>query len=87
MAATLAECDSCVGVYTLAFKEIPATGEKIPNPRCPYCGCTDFYDAPKGAQVGMGDVDPAAVAAAAPAGRGGERPVREPSRFTEPAAL
>jgi hypothetical protein len=76
--ASVAECDSCEGVYDLAFKEIQATGEKIPNPRCPYCGCTDFYDAPKGAVVKVGNVDPSAVSAVRPAGRGGPRPARVP---------
>lgn len=80
----LAECDSCAGVYNLAFKEIPATGEKTPNPRCTYCGCTDFYDPPKGAVVKMGNVDPSAEKTVRPAGRGGVRPVREPSRFSVP---
>lgn len=76
MASELVECDSCSGVYELQHKEIPATGETIPNPRCVYCGCTDFWDAPKGARVGKGDVDPEAQAAVRPAGRGGPRPDR-----------
>jgi predicted nucleic-acid-binding Zn-ribbon protein len=86
--AELVQCDSCVGIYELQMKKIQTTGDVIPDPRCVYCGCTDYYEAPKGAKVGIGDIDPAAQAAVRPAGRGeGPRPFR-PSRFMpEPVAV
>ena len=79
MADTLAECDSCEGIYVLKFTESPVTKELTPAPRCTYCGCTDYWDAPKGSKPKVGDVDPDVRAQPRPAGRGGPRPAkREP---------